>query len=285
MLRCFCAVAKAGNLAHAADRLGRTPSAISMTLKQLEAHLGGPLFESERKNRLTALGEQVFQLGENQLKHFDGTVEAIERLASAPQGVLRIAAVPSVAALAFPLIIRYTSRHFPGLKVELRDADTVQVVEALAQGWADIGLASAQQSLNGVASSLLFSDAFGLVLSDGHELGRGAAPVPAEDVFAMPFLRNALCDQIQSPAIQEHLSQVDVSVYNIQSLLAMIREGDWATLLPRTVLSRGSGGLVFRAVEGLSETRQVYLYARETPSAPEAVAGVEGVIRSMNWSD
>jgi DNA-binding transcriptional LysR family regulator len=56
MLRNFVAVAALGNLNDAADRLGRAPSAVSMSLKQLEEHLGAPLFASDRKNRLTALG-------------------------------------------------------------------------------------------------------------------------------------------------------------------------------------------------------------------------------------
>ncbi|MFT5446017.1 MAG: DNA-binding transcriptional LysR family regulator [Gammaproteobacteria bacterium] len=56
MLRCFVAVAQSGKLVDAAEKLGRTPSAVSMMLKQFEQHLGAPLFESERKNRLTALG-------------------------------------------------------------------------------------------------------------------------------------------------------------------------------------------------------------------------------------
>ena len=56
MLRCFATVARSGNLADAGDKLGRTPSAVSMMLKQFEEHLGAPLFESERKSKLTALG-------------------------------------------------------------------------------------------------------------------------------------------------------------------------------------------------------------------------------------
>jgi DNA-binding transcriptional LysR family regulator len=283
MLRCFCAVAKAGNLSDAADRLGRTQSAVSMTLKQLEQHLGGALFESERKNRLTALGKQVFQLGEAQLKHFDSTVDAIEQLALAPQGVLRIAAVPSVAALAFPPVIRHTTQHYPGLKVELRDADTQQVIDSLVQGWADIGIASAQHSLNGISVTQLFSDPFGLVLLDSHPLARRSAPIQITDVFAGPFLRNALCDQLQTPQIQKHLNQVDVSVYNTQSLLAMVREGDWATLLPYSTLRLAPSRLAFRPVAGLEETRQVFLYTRDKPSAPEALRDVAKVIQGLGW--
>ena len=55
MLRCFCTVAQTGNLAEASNRLGRTQSALSMTLKQFEDHLGKKLFEGERKNRLTPM--------------------------------------------------------------------------------------------------------------------------------------------------------------------------------------------------------------------------------------
>ncbi len=71
MLRCFCTVAQTGNLAEAADRLGRTQSAVSMTLKQLEDHLGKKLFEGERKTHLSPLGRQVFDLALKQVRQFD----------------------------------------------------------------------------------------------------------------------------------------------------------------------------------------------------------------------
>ena len=56
LFRYFCAVAETGNLAEAADRLGRTQSALSMSLKQLEEHLGKKLFDGERKSQLSPLG-------------------------------------------------------------------------------------------------------------------------------------------------------------------------------------------------------------------------------------
>jgi len=55
----FCVVAESGNLADAADQLGRTQAALSMSIKQLEAQLGKKLFDGERKSQLSPLGEQV----------------------------------------------------------------------------------------------------------------------------------------------------------------------------------------------------------------------------------
>ena len=40
MLRYFAMVAQRGSLSDAADALGRTPSAVSMMLKQFEDHVG-----------------------------------------------------------------------------------------------------------------------------------------------------------------------------------------------------------------------------------------------------
>ena len=140
MLRCFSTVAQTGNLADAAVRLGRTQSAISMTLKQLEEHLGQPLFEGERKSNLTAMGEEVFDLAQQQLRQFDETVSAIETSASAPHGLLRIASVPSVAGLLFPSAIDDLTCRHPNLKVELRDCDSNQVIDSLLRGQADVGV-------------------------------------------------------------------------------------------------------------------------------------------------
>lgn len=278
MLRAFCAVAQAGNLADAANRLGRTQSAVSMTLKQLETHLGSPLFEGERKSRLTPLGEQVLRLGQSQISQFDSTVSAIELSARAPQGVLRLSAVPSVAALAFPKILRTMTERHPGMRIEMRDADTAHVLEALVQGWADIGIASARHVLRGVESRLLFRDPFGLVLSETLPLAQSPGPLRIADVFTAPFLRNALCDQIETPEFQTHLAEVAITVHNTQSLLAMLREGEWVTVLPRLVTEYAPQGLVFRPIVDLPDMRQVYLYTREQSSSSEIIKEATGII-------
>ena len=94
MLRCFRAVADHGSLADAADMLGRTPSAVSMMLRQFEDHIGAPLFESARKSRLTPLGELIRAEAERELDHFERTVRSIESLSRAEHGNVRLSATP-----------------------------------------------------------------------------------------------------------------------------------------------------------------------------------------------
>lgn len=285
MLRCFCAVAEAGNLSDAANRLGRTQSAVSMMLKQLEENLGSRLFEGERKNQLSSLGQQIFHLSQVQLSQFDHSVNAIELLARAPQGSLRIAAVPSVAVLTFPSVVRYMTAQHPGAKIELRDADTQSVFDALLQGWADIGIASAPRALNGVDVSPLFGDRFGLVLSESHPLAQRDEAVYFDDIRGTLFLHNQLCDQIHSPQVRDYLSTVDITVHNTQSLLSMVREGDWTTILPYSTIRLARRGLMFRSIVDLPDTRQVYLFRRKQTSSPEIVHEAHALIQSLKWPE
>ncbi|SLN41624.1 putative hydrogen peroxide-inducible genes activator [Roseovarius albus] len=263
MLRCFCAVVHAGNLSEAANRLGRTQSAVSMTLKQLQDHLGERLFETERKNRLSPVGEQVFELAQKQLQQFDYTVHAIETSAASPHGLIRIVSVPSIAAHVFPTAIETITRRHPGVMIELRDTDTQQVMDAMAQGHADIGIASGQFSLNGVRSTLLFEDRFGLVCSADHPMIHSPIPPTIAEVTSDRYIHNNLCGLIQTPAFQAAVAGAEVTVHNTHSLIAMVRSGNWVTILPKTVVQFMPDALAFRAISDLSDKRHVYLYLRD----------------------
>ena len=279
MLRCFGTVAQTGNLADAAIRLGRTQSALSMTLKQLEEHLGQRLFENERKNRLTPLGQEVFQLAQQQLRQFDDTIDAIETAASAPQGLLRIASIPSASGLAFPSALEILSERHPSLCIELRDMDTSKVVDALLQGQAELGIVSGAPALNGIVQETLFEDSFGLLCSKHHPLALSDTPPTLDEVFASAFIRNNLCDLIDAPKVQAGLPSAKITVHNTHSLVAMLRTGRWTTILPQAVAGILPDDLIFRPIAGLDETRTVSLLTRTRTRFPAIVEEFSGILR------
>lgn len=282
-LRTFCTVAQTGNLTEAANRLGRTQSAVSMTLKQLEEHLGRKLFQGERKAQLSALGEQVFEQALKQVREYDETIQGIEGAARSRYGQIRIASVPSVAAVVFPAVTEHMTRQFPGLKIELRDTHTAQILDALLTGRIDIGIASGHHSLNGIEAIPLFRDQFGMVASVEHPLALSPQVPTLEDVVTPKFVRNALCDLIQSPAFLEAVQKSDVTIQNTLSLIAMVQTGDWVTILPRTVTRFLPADTVFRPIADLADQRDVYLYVRtRTPHAAITLDCAE-FIQSRDW--
>ena len=161
--RAFGVVARHGNLRDAAEELGRTQSALSMTLGQLEQMLGSPLFETDRKRDLTDLGMFVRDKSEELIREHDRVQEVIGSYAKGEAGRLRIASVPSVAALVLPELLRVFLEDHPGARIELMDSDSTQVRSMVADGHADLGIAgptdavsprTTQKQSGGIASLL-----------------------------------------------------------------------------------------------------------------------------------
>ncbi|MEM1006619.1 MAG: LysR family transcriptional regulator [Pseudomonadota bacterium] len=284
MLRCFVTVAQTGTLADAGNRLGRTQSAISMTLKQLEENLGANLFETERKNRLTPLGQQVFELAQQQLDQFDDAITAIETLAQAPGGLLRIASVPSVAHRGLPFALDVMARRHPSLQLDIRDTDTDIILAALLNGQVDIGIVSGQPTLNGVRQEPLFKDDFGLVCAVDHPLIHRSAPPGPDDLNVPNLVRNALCALVKSPEIEDRLNAAQVTARNTLSLISMVRTGKWITILPRSVVGILPGYLAFRHIEGLTDQRTVSLLIRARCLFPDLAQELGQVLRAYDWS-
>ena len=282
-LRYFCLVAESGNLADAADQLGRTQAALSMSIKQLESQLGKKLFDGERKSQLSPLGEQVYELAKSQVQEFDQTVQNIETTANASNGLVRVVSVPSVAALVFPGILKQVTAQIPGVKIELRDTDTRQVLDALATGKADIGIASGYHALNAVEATLLFEDQFGLVGAACHPLMTQAEPPVTTNVVTTTFVRNALCDMITTPDFIDAMSNVNVTIHNNQSLISTIEDGHWVSVLPESVTSLLPESVDFREISDLPDKREVWLYRRERCRFKEAVDSCFESIMSNAW--
>jgi len=98
LLRCFEAAAKQESFTAAAEELGLTQSAVSRQVKDLEDHIGTPLFRREGRGvRLTDAGNALFSSLRGDLDRLRRTIhQAIA--AGAGAQVLTIAAPPTFAA-------------------------------------------------------------------------------------------------------------------------------------------------------------------------------------------
>ncbi len=119
-VRVFLAVARTGQLAGAAARLGLDVSTVSRRIDRLESELGVHLFDRTREGTVaTAAAEAMLPAAEDMergLAQFTAAVDAIETTA---EGVVRLTAPPGVAdAFVAPLLARFHQR-FPRVAVDL----------------------------------------------------------------------------------------------------------------------------------------------------------------------
>lgn len=276
-LRMFLAVADARSLAAAGDRVGRTPAALSLTLKQIEEELGGPLFEGERKGLLTPLGAYALAQARRALMECDGAVASIRQYAQGESGFASIAAVPSAAIHLIPIAVRRVRNQRPRLRVELRDIDSAAVCEAVLTGSVDFGIATPGKTGLGLTAEPLVEDAFVLVCKPSHGLARRKRPIRWNDIDAAEFISNGLCARIAAAEAQALDAQARLNVRNTTSLLHFVEQGFGVTLLPALAIPPGRKLCAIRLADG-SATRKLDLLTRTgvTPS-PAASALLQAV--------
>jgi len=281
MLRCFATVATSGNLTDAADKLGRTPSAVSMMLKQFENQLGGQLFETDRKSKLTALGNFVLQESQRELEHFERTIRAMESFARSESGYVRVAAVPSVAVAVLPHVVESFLQDSPGVSIDIRDMDSNSVLRELKRERVDLGIATGLGAGTDIQTDELFSDVFGLVCRTDHPLANEKSPLSWDAIASHTFIGNGLSAHIAHPDFKRILSEAKLMVHNTTSLLAMIRVGIGVTVLPRLAIGRAERELVFVPLADKEARRRIEILRRANSSLSPATASFENAIRRV----
>lgn len=270
-LRTFVTVADSGNIADAAGMLGRTPSAVSMTLKQLEGDIGGALFQSDRKSNLTALGRFTLDNARAQISGFDASIRTIRAFAAHEIGRLTIASVPSVATNLLPGALAAFVGPRPGLEVELLDADSRSVARMVDAGSSEIGIAGPPQDAARLNFTPLLRDRFRVVYNADCPLAAITRPLIWQDLHDAAFIRNEAADAIDLPELGEQYFAATLLVRNVASLLAMVREGLGVTLLPTLATINLPVGLQARDVDFRGAERVVGLISRDA-SHPSPVA-------------
>lgn len=287
MLRVFQVVAAQGTLAQAAAVLGRTPSAVSMVLSQLEAHVGAPLFEAERKNRLTPLGLMVLEEGGRATDVFDRSVEAIHRHALSTAGTVRIAAVPSATVTLLPRAIAAYRVERPQVRLEISDVDSTAVLRRLQRDEADIGIVSADTqgaTTEATMGTEILQDTLGIICHPDGPIAAAAAAGPAKGwgLLALePLLANPLCRLVKDPAVDALVDRATLTARNTTTLLAFVRTGLGATILPSSVMAAEAPGLLFIKPDAPEVRRR--LLVRTNPRrqlSPAALAFWDSLVKA-----
>src|SRR3982074_454117 len=133
-LRALVEFAHAGSIAVAADRLCRTPSAITRQLQRLEAALGTELLDrSVKPPRLNSLGSRVLEQARDLLQRTEAMKSVASRDAE-PHGLLRIGLAHALAEGTLIKPIRALTEKYPKVRLRLLSALTGDLFHRLLAG-------------------------------------------------------------------------------------------------------------------------------------------------------
>jgi DNA-binding transcriptional LysR family regulator len=142
-LRSLVAILRLGGLARAAERIGRSPSAISQQMRKLEAQLGEPLFRKQgRRVVLTEAGDRVQAYARRILELNDEAVHAVR--GAAIEGTVRFGLPGDFAESWLPAALGQFRQAYPAVRVDVLVEPNRRLLERLDRGELDLVLAMNQ---------------------------------------------------------------------------------------------------------------------------------------------
>ncbi len=282
-LQVFLAVVETGGIRGAAERLSRTASAVSMSLKQIENTMGAPLFEGDRKTLLTSLGRAVFDDGRDLLEHYERACAAMYAAAGQKTRHVEIACTPSVAVTFLPEIVRRLGSLDPPVRLRARDMDSRSVREAVASGAVDIGVASFSDAALGLHFQPLYSDRLALLCRSDSELARTRKPIAWRDLATYPFIAHGGYGLIKDPLFFALMERAHVHLPNVMSLFALVRAGEGVTVMARVFALQSEKDLRFLPLADPDAKQLIGTITRSSrknsPAVASFVLALEAVVR------
>ncbi len=243
-VRYFCAVVEAGSATGAADALHVAPTAISMQLAQLEAHLGGELFDrSRRPMELTSLGKYFYPRARELLSHVGRLDDEARGIASGQRGWLGIGFVRSVAYSVLPAAVRRFRESCPDVHLDLVEALSEYQPERLRQGRIDLGISRFIGNFEpspDLDHAVILDEPFVAAVPAGDALAKQRSVTVAE-FSRLPFIhypkdaRSAFGQQLLGAVKQAGGNPpVGHEAIEIHTALALVGAGLGATLVGRS---------------------------------------------------
>ena len=159
-IQAFLAIANAGSIRAAAERLPITQSALTKQLRQMEEELGLALFNrTSRGVAPTEFGQQLLTRAraiDAEVKRFD---QEVANLRGQRTGTLRVSVAPLAAVKILPRAVARFRADFPDIDITISSDLFGEALRALREGHHDIiiGPYSEAPDVNDVESEELFS--------------------------------------------------------------------------------------------------------------------------------
>src|SRR5271168_245702 len=169
-LEVFLAVAREHRFSRAAEKLHRTQSAVSQTIRKLEDELGEALLDrSSREGVLTDAGQVLFEYAEKLLNLRHDAHESLTELRELQKGKLVIAANEFTALYLLPVLAEFRRLH-PMIKITVQRALGSHIPDDVLRYRAEFGVLSYEPQEPSLHSVVVYLDELVFVVPPKHPL-------------------------------------------------------------------------------------------------------------------
>lgn len=274
-LRLFVAVCEEGNIARAAAREALVASAVSKRIAAVEADIGTPLLVRGRRGiEPTAAGQALLRQARQVLGVMAHMHAELSEFASGVQGSVRVVAAPSVLAERLADDIGSFLKQHPAVRVSLDERVSPEIVRAVREGSADLGVLWDATDLQGLDTRPYRSDQLCVVMPAAHRWARRRRLSFAEvlDEVVVSVAPGGMMDLLlrREAARLGRVPAWRIQVSGMDAAARIVAAGLGPAILPREAL-QGHASESALAIVPLTDAwarRHFRLCARNDGSAP-----------------
>ena len=285
-LRVFLQVALTGSLTKAAEKSHMTLSALSKRIAELERTADCSLFvRHPRGLDLTPAGTEL-------VHHARAVLDAVNRMAFAMgdfaigvRGNVRIWANTSAITQFLPQDLAAFVRAQPMVRISLEERTSEQVISAVADGEADLGIFADNIPSSGLEKYLYRRDRLVLLVPGDHPLA-SRTEIAFDDTLDYDFVGlsqgSSLLQRLSEAAAGlERTLRLRIQVSSFDAICRMIEAGLGIGVLPEGALRDGGAGLRAIRLTDPWAHRSLWLGVRaKNALVPEAAKLLEHLCRA-----
>jgi DNA-binding transcriptional LysR family regulator len=275
-LEVFLTVARERRFSRAAEKLFRTQSAVSQTIRKLEDELGEPLFDrSSREGVLTDAGQTLKEYAEKLVNLRADAQEALVELRQLQKGKLAIAANEFTALYLLPVLTEFRRLH-PMIKVTVQRSLGSHIPDDLLRHTVEMGVLTYDPQDPRLRSIVVYQDELTFVVPPTHPLASGKQ-ISIRQLGAEVFVAHIVNSPYREKVIEAFRRyktplHMDVELPTLQAITRFVSMGNGVALVPeisvQSELARGE--LVRIPVRELSFHRKLRLVYRKEASLSHA---------------
>jgi DNA-binding transcriptional LysR family regulator len=263
----FLAVVRAGSFTAAAQEVFIVQSALSASIRKLEAELGTQLFErTTRRVALTTAGEALLPLAHRIVADVVAAHGEVSAVAGLTRGQVSIGTIQALSVVDLPAELGVFRTRHPGVRIHVRDGTVPGLVTALVNGELDLAYLAGDEPLSDdLFSFAQWSQDLVLLFSPGHRLERRRRIRLAEvdDEPFVEFSGSGLQSMISRRFAEAGVRHNRVcEATHMPLLVELVAAGLGVTIVPLPVAERS--GLPFARIGQPGFSRAIYLAGRSS---------------------
>lgn len=262
-LEYIIAVDRCRHFVQAAEQCFVTQATLSAMIIKLEEELGTKIFDRSRQPVIpTETGSRIIAQARIIVQESKQLQIIAQEQATTVSGELRIGIIPTLAPYLLPFFLKPFLAKYPGVKLQLHEMTTDEIIRRLEQQELDAGLMATPLANARLHETVLFYEPFVVFASSGDSVLRKKYVLPADiDVNRLWLLEEGHCFHSQVVNLcelrrqEKATHQLDFAAGSIETLKKIVTGNSGITILPAL------------AVNGLSakEKKQVRYFKTPAP--------------------